>query len=97
MKHYYKTTKKRGSFAAVKSIRKQQLVEVRSMGNPPLPVRLALESICLLLGENVGNDWKAIRGIMVKDDFMPRMLNFDTDTITFVLLLFFGFSVQWDF
>uniref|UniRef100_A0A914RGN1 Dynein heavy chain AAA module D4 domain-containing protein n=1 Tax=Parascaris equorum TaxID=6256 RepID=A0A914RGN1_PAREQ len=36
---------------AVKGIRKTQLVEVRSMASPPHLVRLALESICLLLGE----------------------------------------------
>ncbi len=36
---------------AVSSIKKQQLVEVRSMANPPAMVKIALESICLLLGE----------------------------------------------
>uniref|UniRef100_A0A1I7Y6V7 Dynein heavy chain, cytoplasmic n=1 Tax=Steinernema glaseri TaxID=37863 RepID=A0A1I7Y6V7_9BILA len=70
------------SKAAVKGIKKQQLVEVRSMASPPPAVKLALESICLLLGENVGTDWKAIRGVMVKDDFMPRILGFDTDNIS---------------
>lgn len=39
-------------------------VEVRSMGNPPAVVKLALESICLLLGENA-TDWKAIRQVGV--------------------------------
>ncbi|KIH52290.1 hypothetical protein ANCDUO_17609, partial [Ancylostoma duodenale] len=67
---------------AVKGIRKNQLVEVRSMASPPVMVKLALEAICILLGENVGTDWKAIRGVMVKDDFMPRILAFDTDSIT---------------
>ncbi|VDL72361.1 unnamed protein product [Nippostrongylus brasiliensis] len=67
---------------AVKGIRKTQLVEVRSMASPPVMVKLALEAICILLGENVGTDWKAIRGVMVKDDFMPRILAFDTDSIT---------------
>merc|ERR1719495_1636379 len=38
---------------AVKSIKKQHLVEVRSMGNPPPLIRTALESVCILLGENV--------------------------------------------
>ena len=36
---------------AVKGIRKAQLVEVRSMSSPPNLVKLALESVCLLLGE----------------------------------------------
>ncbi|VDN21510.1 unnamed protein product [Gongylonema pulchrum] len=85
---------------AVKGIRKAQLVEVRSMASPPQPVRLALESICLLLGENVGTDWKAIRGVMVKDDFMPRILNFDTDSIspeTLKLMEKYIRNPDWDF
>ena len=32
------------------------------MGNPPAVVKLALESICLLLGESA-TDWKAIRQV----------------------------------
>ncbi|KAF8367390.1 dhc-1 [Pristionchus pacificus] len=67
---------------AVKGIKKATLVEVRSMASPPAGVKLALEAICLLLGENVGSDWKAIRGVMVKEDFMPRILSFDTDSLT---------------
>ena len=43
---------------AVKGIRKNQLVEVRSMASPPVMVKLALEAICILLGENAGTDWK---------------------------------------
>ncbi|KAK0424238.1 hypothetical protein QR680_008567 [Steinernema hermaphroditum] len=80
--------------AAVKGIKKQQLVEVRSMASPPPAVKLALESICLLLGENVV-DWKAIRGVMVKDDFMPRILGFDTDNITPEILQACGPMVKW--
>ncbi|VDP02192.1 unnamed protein product [Soboliphyme baturini] len=66
---------------AVKSIKKQHLVEIRSMVNPPPPVKLALESICLLLGEN-STDWKTIRGIIVKDDFISRIINLDADSIS---------------
>ncbi|MCP9259196.1 Dynein heavy chain, cytoplasmic [Dirofilaria immitis] len=66
----------------------------------PQPVRLTLESICLLLGENVGMDWKAIRGVMVKDDFMPRILNFDTDSIsaeTLKMMEKYIRNPDWDF
>lgn len=69
------------SYVAVKSIKKQHLVEVRSMANPPLAVKTALESICLLLGENA-NDWKAIRGVIVKESFIPTIVNFNTDDIS---------------
>ena len=46
--------------AAVKSIKKQHLVELRTMSMPPPAVKLALESVCVLLGESV-TDWKFIR------------------------------------
>ncbi|EDV24404.1 uncharacterized protein TRIADDRAFT_24890 [Trichoplax adhaerens] len=66
---------------AVKSIKKQHLVEVRSMGNPPVIVKMALESICLLLGENT-TDWKAIRGVLMKDNFIGTIVNFTTENMS---------------
>ena len=68
-------------FTAVKGIKKQHLVEVRTMGNPPPVIKLALESICLLLGQPVA-DWKEIRQILMKDTFITSIVNFDTDYIT---------------
>ncbi|CAB3995443.1 cytoplasmic dynein 1 heavy chain 1-like, partial [Paramuricea clavata] len=65
----------------VKSIKKQHLVEVRSMANPPQAVKVALESICLLLGEQA-NDWRAIRGIIIRDNFIPTIVNFQTANIS---------------
>ena len=50
------------------------------MANPPAIVKLALESICLLLGE-VANDWKAIRSVIMKDNFIPTIVNFNTEDI----------------
>ena len=35
---------------SVKMIKKQNLVEIRSMSNPPPIIKMALESVCLLLG-----------------------------------------------
>ncbi|CAH3116472.1 unnamed protein product [Pocillopora meandrina] len=66
---------------AVKSIKKQHLVEVRSMGNPPPAVKLALESICLLLGEQAA-DWRTIRGVIIKDNFISTIVNFSTEDIS---------------
>lgn len=51
------------------------------MANPPAPVKLACESICLLLGEAAA-DWKQIRGVLVKDSFISSIVNFDTLQIT---------------
>ncbi|XP_055383630.1 dynein heavy chain, cytoplasmic isoform X2 [Condylostylus longicornis] len=66
---------------AVKSIKKNHLAEVRSMANPPAPVKLALESVCELLNEST-TDWKAIRQIIVKDSFIPSIVNLKTEDIT---------------
>ncbi|XP_061897473.1 cytoplasmic dynein 1 heavy chain 1 isoform X1 [Entelurus aequoreus] len=66
---------------AVKSIKKQHLVEVRSMANPPAAVKLALESICLLLGEST-TDWKQIRSIIMRENFIPTIVNFSADEIS---------------
>lgn len=66
---------------AVKSIRKQHLVEVRSMANPPAIVKLALESICLLLGENA-SDWKSIRAVIMRENFINSIVTFSTEDIT---------------
>ena len=67
---------------AVKSIKKQHLVEVRSMANPPAAVKTALESICMLLGVENATDWKTIRSVIVKESFVPSIVSFDTDNIS---------------
>lgn len=67
--------------AAVKAIKRQHLVEIRSMANPPAVVKLALESICFLLGENAA-DWKQIRAVTMKDSFIPTIVNLNTEHIT---------------
>lgn len=66
---------------AVKSIKKQHLVEVRTLNNPPAAVKLAVESICVLLGE-LDLDWKALRGVIMRENFISMIVNFKTDDIT---------------
>ncbi|XP_012938795.1 cytoplasmic dynein 1 heavy chain 1 [Aplysia californica] len=66
---------------AVKGIKKKDLVEIRSMGNPPPVVKLALEAICLLLGESA-TDWKVIRQVIIKDSFITSIVNMKTDDIS---------------
>jgi dynein heavy chain 1, cytosolic len=67
---------------AVKSIKKQNLVEIKNLNNPPQGVKLTLESICLLLGEET-NDWKSIRSIIMRDNFISTIVNFNTDDIRY--------------
>nr|CAB3240292.1 cytoplasmic dynein 1 heavy chain 1 [Phallusia mammillata] len=66
--------------AAVRGIKKQHLVEIRSMANPPAGVKLCLESICLLLGEQT-TDWRSIRQIIIRDNFISTIINFQTEDI----------------
>ncbi|XP_065684969.1 cytoplasmic dynein 1 heavy chain 1 isoform X1 [Hydra vulgaris] len=66
---------------AVKSIKKDNLDEVRRLGNPPPAIKLALESICILLG-TPSTDWKDIRVICSKATFIPSIVNFSTDSLT---------------
>ncbi|EAU37053.1 dynein heavy chain [Aspergillus terreus NIH2624] len=63
---------------SVSNIKRQHLTEVRSMGNPPAGVRLALEAVCTLLGHKVDN-WKTIQGIVRKDDFIASIVNYDNE------------------
>ena len=65
----------------MKSIKKQHLVEVRSLNNPPRMVKMALESICMLIGEPV-TDWRQLRQVIIKDNFIPSIVNFSTEDIT---------------
>ena len=68
---------------AVKGIKKQHLVEVRSLPSPPRLVKMAMESICLLIGEPT-TEWKSIRSILIRENFIPTIINFSTEDITWV-------------
>ena len=48
---------------SVQNIKRQHLTEVRSMGNPPQGVKLALDSVCTLLGHKI-DSWKTVQGIV---------------------------------
>ena len=67
--------------AAVKSIKRHHLVEMRTLANPPKMIKMAMESICLLIGEPA-TDWKAIRGVLLRDNFITTIINFSTDSIS---------------
>ena len=54
---------------------------MRALGNPPKSVKMALESICILMGES-STDWKSIRQIIARDNFVPNVVKFSTEDIT---------------
>ncbi|KAF8845443.1 hypothetical protein BDN67DRAFT_1065300 [Paxillus ammoniavirescens] len=64
--------------AAVSNIKRQHLQEVRSMANPPEAVKLAMESVCTILGHKM-DGWRTVQGIIRRDDFIQRIVNFDTN------------------
>lgn len=63
---------------SVSNIKRQHLTEVRAMGSPPAGVRLALESVCTLLGHKV-DSWKTIQAIIRRDDFIASIVNYDNE------------------
>lgn len=64
--------------ASVSNIKRQHLTEVRSMNTPPQGVKLALDSVCTLIGHKV-NDWKAVQAVVRRDDFIASIINFDNE------------------
>jgi dynein heavy chain 1, cytosolic len=63
---------------SVSNIKRQHLTELRSMQNPPAGVKLALESVCTLLGHRA-TDWKSIVSIVRRDDFIASIVNYDNE------------------
>jgi dynein heavy chain 1 len=63
---------------SVSNIKKQHLTEVRSMANPPRAVKLALDSVCTLLGHRI-DSWKTVQGIIRRDDFIASIVNYDNE------------------
>ncbi|KAJ7171883.1 dynein heavy chain protein 1 [Mycena crocata] len=64
---------------AVSNIKKQHLQEVRGMANPPEAVKLAMESVCTILGHKI-DGWRSVQTILRRDDFISGILKFDTTT-----------------
>ncbi len=52
------------------------------MTNPPAAVKLALESICLMLGEET-SDWKKIRQVIIRDNFISSIVNFTSEEMRY--------------
>ncbi|KAG9314682.1 ATP-binding dynein motor region D5-domain-containing protein [Chiua virens] len=48
------------------------------MANPPEAVKLAMESVCTILGHKI-DSWRTVQGIIRRDDFIQRIVNFDTN------------------
>jgi dynein heavy chain 1 len=66
---------------SVSSIKRQHLQELRTMAHPPEPVKITMESVCIMLGNKV-DSWKAVQQISRKDDFIANITNYDTAKLT---------------
>lgn len=64
--------------ASVSNIKRQHLTEVRSMSSPPQGVRLALDSVCTLIGHKA-SDWKQVQAVVRRDDFIASIINFNNE------------------
>ena len=62
----------------VKNIKKQHLTEIRSMSNPPAPVKMTLESVCILLGYQF-TTWREVQLIVRRDDFISNIVIFNNE------------------
>ena len=49
------------------------------MVNPPEVVKLAMESVCTVSGHKI-ESWRTVQNIIRRDDFIQRIVNFDTAT-----------------
>lgn len=63
---------------ALGSVNRKDLSEVRSMGNPPAPVKNTMESVCIALGHRV-EGWKTVQQILRRDDFMESIEKYRTE------------------
>jgi len=66
---------------SVRGIKKRDLDEVRNLSRPPPNVRLTIECVAIMMGET-SLEWKDLRKVLSKSDFIPNILNFDADNLT---------------
>jgi len=71
----------RDAQAAVKSIRKRDLDEVRNLFRPHINIQLTLECIAVMLGHQ-NLEWAHIRKLMSKADFIPSIIGFEANQLT---------------
>ena len=70
-------------FAAVKQIKKDHLREIKALKTPPKPVEMAVSSLVLLLGKKF-TEWKDIKAFMASDSFIKSIIEFDSESISYV-------------
>ena len=64
---------------SVSQIKKNQLDETRAYANPPVPVKMTLECIAMLFGQDT--KWDNIKRMLAKPDFIKDVLQFRTEVV----------------
>lgn len=64
---------------AVESINKQNLEELKRMMNPPVLVKLGLDSVFLMLTGQEATEWKNTKSFITKDGFIKTIIEFKTE------------------
>ena len=64
---------------ALKSLTKADITEVKSFTNPPNAVRVVMEAVCILLGEEP--KWENSKKLLGRSDFMELLTGYDKDNI----------------
>ena len=72
----------RDAQASVRGIKKRDLDEVRNLARPPENVKLTLECVAIMMGEEANIEWTNVRKLLAKADFIPTILNFDADKLS---------------
>lgn len=72
----------------VRDIKKAQLDELRTFNNPPEPVKMTLEAVCLVLRLRTDGSWKQVLHAVRGDEFIPRIVHFDSSMMTPELISF---------
>ena len=65
--------------AALKSLNKGDITEIKSMSSPPQRVKLVIEAVQLLLGEKAG--WESAKKMMGAYAFLDRLREYDKDDV----------------
>ncbi|KAH7474018.1 hypothetical protein PRIC2_014162 [Phytophthora ramorum] len=65
--------------AALDSLDKKDITEVKGFVKPPQAVQVVMEAVCIMLGEKV--DWDNSKRILSRSTFMAELKEYDKDSI----------------
>jgi len=75
-------TELRRAREAVRRITKSQLQSLQSMPNPPAPVKLVLEAVCLMIHDKLPGPWAEIRRVVRQTSFIPLILRYNPNNMS---------------